>query len=228
MFITILGTRGMIQPSAPHYRNHSGLLVDGKLLFDLGEQNFLRSKPQAIFITHLHPDHAFFVEQPAALPSVPIYAPEQKEFMFITIAKPVSIGGYYITPLPTEHSAKVKSCAYLIEHDRKRILYTGDMVWMQKKYRNKLGRLDCVVTEGSFIKEGGVIRKDPKTGKLFGHTGIPNLVRLFKPYTNTIILTHFGSWFFKDISQSKRVIAMLGTAEGLQLMPAYDNLTIRI
>lgn len=228
MRITILGTRGMIKPSAPHYRNHSGALIDGKLLFDLGEQDFLRSKPQAIFITHLHPDHAFFVEQPATLPSVPIYAPEQKEFTCITVARPVRIDGYRITPLPTEHSAKVKSTAYLIESGTKRILYTGDMVWMQKKYRNKLEKLDCVVTEGSFIKEGGVIRKDSKTGKLFGHTGIPNLVRLFKPYTNTIILTHFGSWFFKDISESKRIIAMLGTAKGLQLTPAYDNLTIRI
>ncbi|MDE1925189.1 MAG: MBL fold metallo-hydrolase [Patescibacteria group bacterium] len=228
MKITLLGTRGMVTPSALHYHKHSGILVSGKLLFDVGEKVFLRHKPKAIFITHLHPDHAFFVEEPVFLSSVPIYAPEQKEFAFIKIAKPVRIGLYRITPLPTEHSARVKSCAYLIEHGKKRILYTGDLVWMQKKYRDQLGKLDCVITEGSFLKEGGMIRKDIKTGKLFGHAGIPNLLRLFKPHTRTVVLAHFGSWFFKDIKQSRALIASLGKKYDVTPIVAHDGMTLTV
>ena len=61
MKITILGTRGEIEPTAPYHARHSGLLVDDTLMFDLGEQEFLAYKPSYIFITHLHPDHAYFV-----------------------------------------------------------------------------------------------------------------------------------------------------------------------
>src|SRR3989337_4036503 len=61
MKIKILGTRGEIAASHPKYLMHSGILVDGKILLDVGEKEFLKHNPQFIFITHLHPDHAFFM-----------------------------------------------------------------------------------------------------------------------------------------------------------------------
>jgi glyoxylase-like metal-dependent hydrolase (beta-lactamase superfamily II) len=61
MNIKILGTRGEIKVSAPYHSRHSGVLIDNTLLLDCGEPEFLDYKPQAILITHLHPDHAFFV-----------------------------------------------------------------------------------------------------------------------------------------------------------------------
>lgn len=227
MKIVFLGTRGMIKPKRPRYRNHSGVLIDNKLLFDCGEKAFLRYNPRAIFITHLHPDHAFFVEEPYTS-HIPVYAPEKKAFQFITLAKRVQVAGYLITPLPTEHSAKVLSCAYLIEQGGKRVLYTGDIVWLDKKYRARLGELDCVITEASFFKEGGMIRKDQKTGKLFGHAGIPNLVRLFKPYTNTIILTHFGSWFINDIRGAKHAIAALARTQHITIRTVHDGAVVEV
>jgi hypothetical protein len=42
MRLTILGTRGNILPSAPGYARHSGILVDARILLDLGEAEYLR------------------------------------------------------------------------------------------------------------------------------------------------------------------------------------------
>ncbi|MEK7612647.1 MAG: MBL fold metallo-hydrolase [Patescibacteria group bacterium] len=226
MNIRILGTRGEIPLSAPRHRNHSGMLVDDTILFDLGERKFLDYDPKAIFITHLHPDHAAFVRTQFMLPHVPIYAPETT-YPFLRKAKKVSMAPYCITPIPTDHSRKVKSCAYLIERSGTRILYTGDLYWMRKNYRQKLGELDCIVTEGSFLKEGGMIRTDA-AGERLGHAGIPNLIRLFKPYTKKIIFIHFGSWFFRNIRHSHTAISALGEKYGLSLVVAYDGMTLTI
>jgi ribonuclease BN (tRNA processing enzyme) len=59
MQIGILGTRGEVSYRSPKHSKHSGVLIGLKLMFDLGEREFVKLNPQAIFITHLHPDHAF-------------------------------------------------------------------------------------------------------------------------------------------------------------------------
>lgn len=227
MDIKILGTRGEIPVSSPQHRRHSGLLIDRQLLFDLGEKDFLRYKPRAIFITHLHPDHAAFITQKFSLPSIPIYAPEKGRFSFITPARPLTIGRYHIRPISTHHSSKVKSCAYLIERGGTRLLYTGDLVWIDKKYRQRLGHLDCVITEASYLREGGLVRK-AKNGRLYGHTGIPNLLRLFKPYTNKVILMHFGSWFFRNTNQARKQLAALAKRYDIELIAGHDGMTLKV
>ena len=41
MKIQILGTRGEVEPSAPYHARHSGILIDDRFMFDLGEKEFL-------------------------------------------------------------------------------------------------------------------------------------------------------------------------------------------
>ena len=228
MKIRILGTRGEIKTFARGYQRHSGVLIDGKILLDLGEEEFLRYKPQAIFITHLHPDHAYFVLKGKQLPKAKIYTPENFDSVTKVIPplKKIKVGAYSITPIPTVHSKKVKSVAYLVETKTKRLLYTGDMLWIEKKYWKLFGRLDLVITEGSYLKKGGLVLKD-KTGQPYGHTGIPNLVEFFAPFTHKILFVHFGSWFFKDVATSKNQIKSLGRS-ALELIPGYDGLTLEI
>jgi hypothetical protein len=98
---------------------------------------------------------------------------------------------------------------------------------MDKKYRSKLGKLDCVITEASYIREGGLVRKD-KRGRLYGHAGVPNIIRMFKPHTSKIVLTHFGSWFFKDVQKARKKIAMLGKQCGIELVVGHDGMTVAI
>lgn len=230
MHIKILGTRGEIKPSAPYHSRKSGVLINDELMLDVGEQSFLEYKPRYILITHLHPDHAYFVrnnEHPKI--AAEIIAPENYDKMSIQVKNELfKLGEYTITPIPTVHSIKVKSQAYLIAYKDKKILYTGDMIWIEKQYHELLKDLDLVITEASYIRQGGMVRKDPATEGIFGHTGVPNLIHLFKQYTNTIVLVHFGSWFYKDIQESHAEFAALAQENNIEIIVGYDGLEFTI
>ena len=229
MRIKVLGTRGEVEPSSPYHAKHSGVLVDGEVLFDLGEKEFLDLNPRVVFITHLHPDHAFFVNEPAEV-SVPLFGPEEfgknPAVNIRVLEEAVDFDAYRVTPIPTHHSLRVKSQAYLLQKGVEKMLYTGDMVWIDKQYHPLLNGLDLVVTEGSFDRRGGRVNRDAKTGKVYGHTGVPNLVRLFKDFTGNILITHFGTWFYEDPRGAVRKLQELGRENGVNVIAACDGLEI--
>lgn len=228
----ILGTKGEIKESHARHRRQSGILVDGKLLLDIGEKSYLKYHPKWILISHLHPDHAYFVrrgkkESPAT--EAEIFAPEAvKGVKCRIISRKRKIGPYTVTPIPTHHSKLVKSQAYLIEKGGKSILYTADLVWINKEYYPLFEHVDLIITEGSFIREGGMIRKDKETGALVGHNGIPNLVRLFAPHTKKILIVHFGSWFYKNPTSSRKKLLALGNKYHVDVRVGYDGQKIKI
>lgn len=81
MHITILGTRGEIKESAPFHSKKSGVLIDDELLLDCGEKEFLQYQPRWILLTHLHPDHAYFVrkgKEEKLKSRAKIFAPEKR------------------------------------------------------------------------------------------------------------------------------------------------------
>jgi ribonuclease BN (tRNA processing enzyme) len=106
------------------------------------------------------------------------------------------------------------------------VLYTGDLITMQERYRGRLPEVDLVITDGSFIRHGGLVRRDPVTGRPHGHTGIPDLVELFSPLSRRIIFTHFGSWFYKDIPSSVEKIRSLGQETPVDV--AEDGLELEV
>ncbi len=229
MQIKILGTKGEIKPSAPRHSRHSGVLVDRELLLDLGEREFLEYNPDAIFITHLHPDHAFFVTREQNIDiNIPVYAPEKASISVHVAGYPdrIQVGRYSVLPIPTHHSIKVNSCAYLISNGEKKILYTGDMIWINRQYQHHLEGLDMVITDGSYIRKGGMVRRDKSSGQIYGHAGIPDLVDLFKPFTGFMVLVHFGNWFFKDIEESRRKIENVARQNNMIIETGYDGLTL--
>jgi hypothetical protein len=50
------------------------------------------------------------------------------------------------------------------------------------------------------------------------------LIEFFRPFTARIVITHFGSWFYKDIAVSIREIASLG--DGVRTSAARDGMVI--
>jgi len=227
MKIEFLGVKGNIEAFAPYYSKHSGVLVDERILFDLGEKEFLDRKPEVIFITHLHPDHSFFVTQEIGELGITLFAPEKSSSLpKLELAQTVTVASHKVSPIPTEHSQKVKSTAYLVEHDSHRLLYTGDLISINKEYLGLIEDLDLVITDGSFMRRKGMIRREKDTDKIYGHTGIPDLVNLFRDFTDRIVFTHFGSWFYKNIQNSKMEIEAL--SNGVKVEPAYDGLVVEI
>jgi len=233
MEVKILGTRGEIEHSAPYHSHHSGVLIDQELLLDLGEEEFLEYEPRWILITHLHPDHAFFVDQNFKELSInpPIYAPEKYPDLKIRVVKPeqpLNLDGFKARAIPTTHSKKVENLAYLIQRKTKKVLYTGDLVWLEKKYHHYFDNLDLVITDGSFIREGGIVRRGTE-GELWGHTGIPNLVRLFKDHTDKILFIHYGSWFYtKEAKKARKKITQLGEKNNVQTIVGHDGQKLKI
>ena len=230
MKIRVLGTRGEIKPSLPEHALHSGVLVDDRLMLDIGEKEFLEYHPEVVFITHLHPDHAFFIVENPPPVEVPLYAPEayDKDVKTTVIAGPVEFGDCIITPVPTHHSKKVKSAAYLVTDGRQRLLYTGDLIWINKEYHHLLEDLDMVITDGSYIRKGGMVIKDKETGQLYGHNGIPDLVNLLKKFTGRILFVHFGRWFYKDPEGAEQKLAELGRENGITIQAGFDGMEFEL
>lgn len=196
------------------------------LLFDLGERSYLDRRPRAVFLTHLHADHAFFVEKDAAI-DIPMFGPQARgPPSKVTQARStVELDGFRITPIPTVHSNTVRSCAFMVEKDLSRVMYTGDLVSVQERYRDRIPDLDLVIADGSFMRRGGLVRRDEQ-GRRHGHTGIPDLVELFSPLAERIVVTHFGSWFYRDIEESvKHIEALSGRAK---VEAAYDGMVIEL
>jgi glyoxylase-like metal-dependent hydrolase (beta-lactamase superfamily II) len=228
--IKVLGTRGEVKPLLPYHSKHSGVLVDNFILLDLGEKEYLDYRPTYIFITHLHPDHAFFVVQKAPEITIPVYAPEDyRDTVRVTvISNEVRANSYRVIPIPTHHSKKVKSTAYLVTNGKHRLLYTGDLIWINKEYHHLLGDLDLVITDGSYFRRGGMVRKDRDTGQLYGHNGVPDLINLFKKFTRHILFVHFGSWFYEGVEQSRLRLSETGKQNGIIVDASYDGMELDI
>jgi len=231
MRLEILGTRGEVESSAPWHSRQSGVLIDGSLLLDLGEREYLDLNPESVIITHLHPDHAFFVRDGSEVKTeFPIYTPEKYDGPAGIKQMPgkLETGGYTIRTIPTHHSLKVRSTALVIEDGSHRICYSGDMIWINREYHRYLEGTDLVITDGSFVRKKGMIRRDRQTGKIYGHAGIPDLIKLFSEFTEQIRFVHFGNWFYRDVAEARRKIRDLGREEGVNARATRDGQKIRL
>lgn len=229
MKIEVLGTRAKIKPSAPRYQNHTGFLIDDLLLLDVGEEHFLKRKPKAIVFTHFHPDHAFFVfEQQIFQPKVPHYGPEPHELLpqVQTITESFVVQGYKFTPIPVIHALSLRSLGYVVEKEGVRVLFTGDVAWIEKAYLENLEPLDLIITEATFIRKGGRINRSGD--RIYGHTGIPDLIRLLGHLAPRMLFTHFGEWFYADVEAGPQKIRDFQTRNISELIPAHDGFVITV
>ena len=117
MKLTFLGTRGEIETRTRQHRMHSSLLVSyrgKKVMIDCGFDwlgKFERLHPDAIVLTHAHPDHAWGLRNGAPCP---VYAPQEtwrtlpnykiSDCHVIKNRAPIRICGITFEAFPVEHS----------------------------------------------------------------------------------------------------------------------------
>lgn len=139
------------------------------------------SKPDAVLLSHAHPDHTGFIRKVPA--GVPIYATvdtskimkvgsiyaggvelPRDQFQPVNVPRswrdPVRnflIGDLQITAYPVDHSSP-GAVGYLVEYAGKRIFYTGDLRFHGRKagmheriLKDLRGNLDLLITEGTNV-----------------------------------------------------------------------------
>jgi phosphoribosyl 1,2-cyclic phosphodiesterase len=226
--IQILGTRGNIKPTSRRHARHSGVLVGGELLLDCGEDSFARLRPRWTLITHFHPDHAFFVENPSRVPPR-VFAPELHPHCRARVVRPgetLRLGRWRVTAVPIIHSDRVRSLAYRVERNGRALVYTGDVASVPRAALRLMKESDLIITEGSFLRRGGLLRKDPRTGRKYGHAGLPDLISWFAPLAPRILIVHLGSWFYRNPREAGIRIRALGRESGVRIRVAWDGMRL--
>lgn len=197
------GTKGYVEEESPAHRGHSAwtLEVEGfRLLCDFGQNlkgRLRRIRPDAIFVSHAHPDHAWGLEEGTP---APVYASDTTHALLeklpiekrVALApeQPARIGPLRITAFPVLHSVRCPCVAARIETPAGTIVYSGDIVAFEDPAA-ALSGADLYVGDGSTLK-GSLVRRHA-SGALIGHTTVrAQLGWLAKHRVPRAIFSHFG------------------------------------
>lgn len=205
--LTFLGTRGEIEEKTENHYYHSSLLIQlsqpypFRLLLDYGRihaYDLSLLQPDALLITHAHPDHYLWTLQKADS-AVPVYlTQETMEYGSFTPCNPqifvpyqqFSVGPCQIMPYRVLHSIRCPAVGFKITLPVYQVLiYNPDLVDIIVK-EHILPGVNYYIGDGSTIKANLVRRKGEM---LFGHTKISTQINWCKKYgVKNIIFTHLG------------------------------------
>lgn len=239
MKIIFLGTRGYIDVrTKKHYRHTSTLICfKGKrVMIDCGLDwlNELdQIKPDAIILTHAHPDHAWGLKNGAPCP---VYATRAswrvkelkkfpiKEKITIRDRQEITICGITFEVFDEVHSLLCPGVGYRITAGKVTIYYAGDLISINQR-RAALKNAQLYIGDGATITRPMVRRKD---NKLFGHTTIQaQLGWCKKENVSHAIITHCGTQIVSDRSgKATAKILQLANARDVKVAIAYDGMKI--
>ncbi|MHA1773398.1 MAG: DNA adenine methylase [Candidatus Heimdallarchaeota archaeon] len=206
--LTFLGTKGEVEESSKRHKFHTGLIIGyrgKKLLFDFGENlagKLEEINPDAIFITHGHPDHCFGLKKGT---SKPVYASKEtlkvmKDFLLEDIrvlepGKTVKIFDFEVTPYPVYHSIKCPAFGFLIKVGNRKIVFAPDIIGFKDREK-VLKDVDLYIGDGSSPGKDLIRRKDDK---IFGHSSMKTQIKVCEKFgIPKVIFTHFGKQFIEN------------------------------
>lgn len=203
MKITFIGTRGYIEERSRRHCYHSALLVsyyDTDVMVDCGDDwrgKIESVSPDAIVLTHAHPDHARGLKEGAACPvygtrtivrDVKTYPDLQ--FRVIEERESLECGGVQFVAFPVEHSTRCPAVGYRITAGNVTIFYVPDVVYIHDR-EEALQGCRLYVGDGSTLTES-MVRKPEDT--VIGHTPIrTELTWCKKSDVPEALFTHCGS-----------------------------------
>ena len=221
--LTFFGSRGYVEESSPTHEGHSAFAVDAggfRLLCDFGRNRrglLGKIRPDAIVVSHAHPDHAWGLEEGT---DVPVYASKATHEILagLPIRKRVvmpsgrrrRIGPFSATLFPVVHSVRCPCTAVRLEAGGKTLLYSGDVVSFPEPDR-AFRRTDLYVGDGSTLT-GSLVRRH-ESGILIGHTTVrAQLGWLGRHGVPRAIFAHFGKGPIEmgDAALRARIAALAG------------------
>jgi ribonuclease BN (tRNA processing enzyme) len=235
MKIHFLGTRGNIAPRNRRHRMHSSMLVsyDGsRVMVDCGEDWLGKVEavaPDAITITHAHPDHAWGIKNGAGCP---VYASAQtwkdlggaavSDQREMPIRDPIDILGVTFEAFPVDHSTVAPAVGYRITAGRVSIFYVPDVVWIHARDAALEG-VRIYIGDGATITRSLVRRPG---NELIGH--VPARTQLTwceKEGVPHAIFTHCGSEIVKGDERTLGAkLRRLARERGVKVEIAHDGM----
>lgn len=239
MTLTFLGTRGEIDARTRRHWMHTSLLVSHRganVMIDCGLDwlgKLKRVNPDAIVLTHAHPDHAWGLKRGAPCP---VYATEKtwrelqhypiKDRHVIKERAPVRICGITFEAFPVEHSILSPAVGYRVSAGRARIFYAPDLIFIHERTA-ALNSVQIYIGDGATVTRS-FIRKRGKA--LIGHSPVrTQLTWCQKEGVPRAIITHCGS---EIVTGNERDIAAeicaMATERGIEVRIAYDGMKVRM
>lgn len=203
MRLHFYGTKGYVEEKSRSHAGHSAFTIEEegfRLLCDFGQNRkglLSKIRPDAIFLSHAHPDHSWGLEEGT---DTPVYAsavtheilkdlPISKR-LTLEPGRAVRVGPFRLTGFPVVHSVRCPCVAARIEAGKRAIVYSGDIVAFEKP-EEALPETDLYIGDGSTLK-GSLVRRHA-SGTLIGHTTVRAQLGWLGRYgIPRAIFSHFG------------------------------------
>jgi phosphoribosyl 1,2-cyclic phosphodiesterase len=216
---------------------HTSLMVSyygQAVMIDAGEDwlgNVDDLKPEAIVVTHAHPDHAWGLKKGAP---APVYAPqaawdgmasfEIEERHVIEHRVPFEIEGITYEAFPVEHSTRAPAVGYRITAGQVTIFYAPDVVYVHDRAAALAG-VKLYVGDGATVTQSFVRKVDDA---LIGHTPIrTQLTWCQKEGVPRAIFTHCGSQIVEGDERTLGAeIRALAEERGVEVEIAHDGMEV--